>query len=158
LFTTDSSQQGRVTQWDAATLKELRRFDEPPYGGPALVRHGCPCLLRNTPSGKDQSDVLATFGHEQGQVKKVCGPLGDVQTGKPRRAITGIGGTAWVSALALSPDGNVLAWASESGQLRLHDLKADKQRFQMDAQLLAKSFVLDCVFSPDGKTLATQLT
>jgi WD40 repeat protein len=153
LFTTDSSQQGQLTQWDAATGRQLRLFDGPPYAGPALVRQGCPCLLRSA-----DGRVLATFGHQPQQLKNLVVALWDVKTGKAHRVLSGIGGTSWVSALALSPDGRRLAWASESSQLRLHDLSADKPLLRLDAQLPAGTFVLDGAFSPDGKTLATLLT
>src|SRR5262249_19960549 len=102
--------------------------------------------------------TLASFGHEQPQVKKVVVALCDLPSGKRRGVIAGLGDTGWVSALALSPDGKRLAWAGDGGQLRLHDVATDKQLLELDAKVPARRHVLDCTFSPDGKVLATQLT
>jgi RNA polymerase sigma factor (sigma-70 family) len=154
LFTTDSSKSGQITRWDAGTGKLLRRFDEPPYPGHAIVRHGCPCLLHS--AGGQQGGVLVSLGYEEGQVRNVVVGIWDTETGKPRRVIRGIGGKFWLSAVALSTDGKLLAWASESGQFRLHDLAADKQLFQMDREVPETQFIIRCIFSRDG-TLATQL-
>jgi RNA polymerase sigma factor (sigma-70 family) len=153
LYTSDPSQRGQITRWDAVTGNELGRFDAPPYAGPALLGPGCPELIRSA-DGK----TLASFGHEQPQVRKVVVALWDLPSGKRRSVIAGPGGTGWVSALALSPDGKRLAWAGDGGQLRLHDAAADKQLLELDAKVPARRHVLDCTFSPDGKLLATQLT
>src|SRR5262249_15666872 len=113
LYTSDPSQRGQITRWDATTGEEVGRFDAPPYAGPALLGPGCPELLCSA-DGK----TLASFGHEQPQVKKVVVALCDLPSGKRRGVIAGLGHTGGVSALARSPARQRPAVAARGRPLR----------------------------------------
>ncbi|MFL5240711.1 MAG: tetratricopeptide repeat protein [Gemmataceae bacterium] len=76
----------------------------------------------------------------------------DLTTHRPRRTIQ-MGG--WLSAVAFSPDGKVLAIGAQYGIVKLLDAETGKERALLERFQLAVSFTLSLVFSPDGKMLAT---
>jgi WD40 repeat protein len=163
----DGKDKNSIRIWDVAAGKELRRCalpkDEPPIclafspdaahlaavieeddmhifdvasGKPVhRLRHYWPSRVAYSPDGKTLTSVR--------------GPsirLWDAATGK-ERFLEFDGHQAGVSAVALSPDGKLLASAGE--QVRLWETRTGKpvRRLQVAAVAVA--------FSPDGKTLAS---
>lgn len=59
----------------------------------------------------------------------------------------------WVRALAISPDGTLLATGDEKGLLRLWDLKSGKKRFERKSGLVIQALS----FAEDGTRLAVAL-
>jgi WD40 repeat protein len=57
----------------------------------------------------------------------------------------------WVSSLAFSPDGQQLASGSESGTVRLWDVRTGEQVWSLEGYA---SGVKSVAFSPDGQLLA----
>src|SRR5947199_93272 len=72
----------------------------------------------------------------------------DAQTGKEIFAF--LGHTSWVSKLAFSPDGRLMASSSKDQTLRVWDLQTGKEIRTLKGQTDGRSLA----FSPDGKRLA----
>ncbi len=121
-----------VRIWQAATGKELHRFQGPPYSGASVAfspdsrslafpgEDGTLVLVRDTTTGKER----ARLKHEKG-----------------------------VYCATFSLDGKILATGSESPEIRLWDVATGKElrRFGGDARQAAW---VALTFVPDGKTLA----
>jgi RNA polymerase sigma factor (sigma-70 family) len=138
---------GSVQLWDPASAKELRRFNT---GSP--VRSAA-----FSPDGK----VLATGGGaRQGRGQ---GKLFDVSTGKELAVFEGAldGGNPLirfrdisqpeVTAVAFSPDGATLGYASRGRTVTLWDVGQRRQRTSMTT---SGGIVFSVAFSPDGTLFA----
>ena len=124
----------RIRIWDVGTGKLRQKILA--YNAPAGIAR-----LAYFPDGK----TLASAGwFGDGTLK-----LWEVATGKQLKVIgKNEGGIGY---LAVSPDGNFVAWNGEAGKIHLYDVSAGK-----DARVLRLPLAVDsAAFSPDSKTLAT---
>src|SRR5262249_30500173 len=125
---------GRIRLWEAATGKGLR----------ALVGHDkWVKSLAFSPDGK----TLASTGAD-GTIR-----LWDVPKGKELHTIWGAG-EWWVTSVAFSLDGKKLVTGSDerdNPMIRLWDVSSGKELARISPKHRTKSVV----FSPDGKTLAS---
>jgi WD40 repeat protein len=135
--------RGRVTLWDVTAGKPLRQF--PPAG---QANQGRPERLRLdgevsglalSPDGR----VLATLTGTGESIR-----LWDVGSGKELRTL-GLTDTS-PRNLAFSPDGGLLALASQHG-LRLWEVRTGKERWHIPVH---GNQVFGVSFSPDGRMLA----
>jgi len=76
--------------------------------------------------------------------------LVDPATGRVRKELFESG--AWCTALAFSPDENTLAVGTESGRVRLLDLRSGSERHTF--QTTSDNWIESLAFSPDGSRLA----
>ncbi len=116
--------------WEAATGKELRRFEDVPAWAAAAAL---------SPDGK--TVAVATSD------RRVL--LLDVDSGKVRPL--GKNHPKPVKALAFSPDSKTLLTADEDRTLRLWDLASEKEIWQVAREA---KWVTSVAFSPDGKVIA----
>jgi len=123
--------RGQIVLRDVSTGNELRRF-------PGALSKGQPLAFTS-----DNKAILCS--------KKNVVQLCSVETGKPIRQFQGH--TGEVSALALSPTGQVLASGSENGGIRLWDIANGRELSQFSGH---GREVTALTFAPDGKTLASQ--
>jgi WD40 repeat protein/beta-lactamase regulating signal transducer with metallopeptidase domain len=144
---------GTLVLWAADTGKELQQIkpaERPKGNGVVLILGGggdadAPGMAF-TPDGKLLAASAADYDKEETlwSVK-----LWDVASGKEMRRIKGPDG-ARVSSVAVTPDGNLLAYGAGNA---VHLCAADtaKEVRQLKG---ADGGILGLVFSPDGKTLA----
>ena len=126
-----------VRLWDAATGKELRRFQ----ASVGFDDWRCEVF---SPNGK----WLFTGGEEKDRT--IC--LWDVATGKLLRRF--VGHRAYVVCVALSPDGQILASSAADGTVRLWDVESGKERHRIEGDALGhQPHVPSLAFAPDGRTL-----
>jgi RNA polymerase sigma factor (sigma-70 family) len=153
LVTTNGAGNSPFILWDAATGKELRRFDEkypqPPKSPPAF-----------SPDGKRLAAACSQLplpGFPAGGIR-----LWDVATGKDVRPIKVDFPLALRGGLAFSPDGKILAVPGSSGGkfaavpggsgiIHLFDVAAGTELRQLKGH---PEEIASLAFSPDGKTLA----
>src|SRR5579883_2189969 len=122
--------EGPIVLWDAATGKEVRRFNDEP---------GVKRSFAFSPDGK----LLALCMGIRGLI------LWDVATGKEvRRLVIPPSGATW--CVAFSPDGKIVA--TDNGKsVSLVDVVTGAKRRQLEGH---PEDVASVAFSPDGKTLA----
>jgi WD40 repeat protein len=128
---TSGHHDGAVRVWDAATLKETRRFE---------ARQRDDAVLALSADGK----LLATGG-----VNTVV-RLWDFATGRER--LTGRGPESSLEAVAFSPDGRTLATGGHNEPITLWKLADGRSRRAGDGKRIETRFI---VFSPDGKGLVS---
>jgi WD40 repeat protein len=122
---------GLVRLWDAATGKELRRFEG---------HRGTVDGLAFSPHGK----TLLSSGSDK------TARLWDVATGKERSVLRGHTGA--VNAVAVSPDGKLVATKGHDAAARLWDAATGKELHKFDAA--EDPGTSNVAFTPDGKGLA----
>jgi WD40 repeat protein len=123
--------------WDLTSGTEVFPFgDSPPRASRAVLSLN--------------GELLAALELEQPPVVT----LWDIRKGKKIRTIdSGVAARAWtVRSLAFSPNGQLLAYPSETG-VRVWDFVAGKERYALDPG--AKTAAGCVTFSADGKLLAT---
>jgi WD40 repeat protein len=124
----------RARLWDARTGKEQRSF---PLEGVEYWQ-----LHALSPDGR----TLSSMGEWDSLVLTY-----DVATGERHRADTA-GHTAPAVAVAVRPDGKVLASSANDGTVRLWDLRTGKELRRLTGHT---NLVRDVAFSPDGALLAS---
>jgi WD40 repeat protein len=92
-----------------------------------------------------QRALLEQQGHWSDGTIKVW----DTTTGQ--QTLTLKGHTAWISSVAFSPDGNLLATASLDGTVKVWDAATDQEALTLQGHADA---VLSVAFSPDGRRFA----
>jgi hypothetical protein len=138
---TSGGQDGTVCSWDTKSWSRLRGFSQRRTGY-------APASITLAPDGKT---VAWGIPGREGAVPPdgaVC--LWETATGKRRRLIRV--GEKNISAVALSPDGRILAWAGQGEGIHLWDLATGKELKRLGGHA---GGTLSLVFSPDGKTLAS---
>lgn len=124
------SDEKRIRLFDAATLRELRRFEE---------HHDAIRALTFSPDGRV---LAAAHRHRVG--------LWDVATGKEINPPQGHAGP--IHSLAFSGDGKAIASGADDGCSIIWDTATAKVRRRLDGHF---ERVVSMAWSPDGKTLAT---
>ncbi len=126
---------GEVRLWDAATGKEIRRFEDQDQQISAVAL---------SPDGK----TLLTGGYRDGGATKIS--LWDITTGRKKRDF--LREDVHVPhTMTFSPDGKTFAWVGFAGVVRLWDAASGKEIRQFDENV---AMVDSVTFSPDGKRLA----
>ncbi len=128
--------EGTVRLWDVAT-GEIRRTLTPTSGYLHVP-------VQEVAFSPDAA-ALATYSGVEGGTVQVW----DVASGKSRT----IGGASWVSSVAFSPDGAILAIADVSGGVTLWDVATGEDRGSIASE--PSGGALSIAFSPDGAILAT---
>jgi WD40 repeat protein/serine/threonine protein kinase len=134
-FIATSGANGAVILWEAATHREVRRFE--PLGGTLMC-------LTFSPNGQ----LLA--GSENKNYADSRVGLWDVNSGTLLRTLDLEGRCAF--SLAFSPDGKLLATAEQNETAQLWDVPSLGLRATLNGHVQP---VVSVAFSPDGKTLAT---
>jgi WD40 repeat protein/serine/threonine protein kinase len=131
-----AGREGTVRLWDAAT------------GAERAVLHGHPDQVRSlvfTPDGRTLISGSKAAGTQYDKVLY----LWDPRTGEKLRTIPSIM-EGW--ALAVSPDGRMLAQGDSGGTVVLWDLKSDQRLAALPGP---PGYVHGAAFTPDGQTLVT---
>ncbi|MBV9123795.1 MAG: PD40 domain-containing protein, partial [Planctomycetes bacterium] len=129
----DPAAVGAIRLWDAATHREIRTIQ---------VDKFLPSVLVYAPDGK----MLFTNGGDQG-AGSVC--VWEVATGiELLRYKLGPGS---IRALAVSPDGRLVAAASSDGGIYLWEWQTDRKPHRLQA---GEQEMNSLAFAPDGRTLA----
>jgi WD40 repeat protein len=167
-----SDEIGHISLWDLASNRSLREFPGPRvlWATPFSIsrRDGCVAGIGTDrrPFIMESSDgSVKHFAEDMGRLLAVlpdgeCAIWGegtlrprlwDPASGRTRTA-SHSGQRNSIHALALSPDGKILATASADGTIMLWDRKSIECLFQLYGHTRDVATV---AFSPDGRTLAT---
>jgi len=137
--------------YNVADGKEIRKLGAQPDARRRVFFGGNPgSSMAFTPDGKIILSGAMEF--ENNQVTAVIKRY-EVETGKEAGTIKGPQGG--FQSLALSPDGNTVAWGGNDGVLRLWDLVKDKEIHQMGGPQNG-GYANAIAFAPTGKTLVTR--
>jgi RNA polymerase sigma factor (sigma-70 family) len=139
---------GQVRLFDTGTRKEIRHFNDSPEGGPKTAANNVPIVF--SPDGKalvtQSTEFAAGFARVVTSIK-----LWDVATGKPGRPVA-VEKEESAHDPAFSPDGQVLAWATDAGTVVLTDAATGKELRRLKNDGPGRF-----AFAPDGKTVVTLL-
>ncbi|WP_329537955.1 hypothetical protein OG568_57700 (plasmid) [Streptomyces sp. NBC_01450] len=144
LATTGDSEE-RLWLWDAHTGRLRRSFGWPGRQNDAAA------LVTFTPDGRTLT-TASSLGHGV--------DLWNVATGHTRKNLladpeTSVSQDPEATTEALSPNGRILAVASQDGTLRLWDTATGRLRRSLATPSGTAAGVTSLAFSPDGRTLAT---
>src|SRR5207244_3041576 len=135
--------RGNLRIWEAATLREYR----------AIQAHDQPVTaVVFSPDGQTLFSASGHWDNKQKRVTRGEVKLWDAATGKQRAALEGH--TALVSALALSPDGKLLASAGHDKTVRLWDLTRTPPALLAELHGHADQ-VTAVTFAQDGKVVVS---
>jgi RNA polymerase sigma factor (sigma-70 family) len=139
----------RITQWDAASGKEIRRFERKASAGWDVsggTINDIPSLSIATSS---DGKLLAAGAVESKDLKFTgIACVWDIQTGKEIAQLKTDGGIR--GALIFAPDNKSLAWVEEA-TIRLWDVASGKELRSFEA---APTGIVTLQLTPDGKMLA----
>jgi len=134
---------GTVRLWEASTGREIRKLDKSIFGKLDNSSYGAQSLAF-TPDGT----TLATNDSHQGTVS-----LWEVATGQKLGQFEG---QSWIPfpnhAVAISPDGKLLAVANVEKAVRLWEMATGKEVRRLEGP---QSPIASVAFTPDGKILAS---
>jgi WD40 repeat protein len=163
-FLVTAGRDRTVRIWDAGTGKEVRllgelprKFDEtkkPPAKEEKKKEspNAYPTGVRDAVFSPDGGRVAATTGRWSKEKKEWVGEvrISDVKSGNKVASL--FGHTLDINRVAYSPDGKLLASASEDATAILWDVAAGKAKFVLKGHV---GPVLDVAFNKDGSRLAT---
>jgi RNA polymerase sigma factor (sigma-70 family) len=163
---------GAVVLWDTASGKEVRRVQEPlpPVQAVAFAPNGRSIAAVTLNSGVHIWDpatgksLAASPGHAGGARAAAFAGRGTLLTagydrtvrlwdlGKHESRLTLGAGQVTSTALAVSPDRQLVAWGGTDGKVRLCDAVTGKERRRFEGH---EGHVWSVAFAPDGLVLAT---
>jgi WD40 repeat protein len=126
--TSGGGEEGVVKIWEVATWQELLAFNVPDIGD-----------LKFSPDG---AHLAIAYADKAG--------IWDAATGA--QTLTLSGHTDWLQTLAFSPDGTLLATASNDHTAKVWDLATGREQFTLSGH---SDIVATVEFRPDGTQLAT---
>lgn len=138
----DKPEQTKARLWDGATGEVLHDLPIPPQ-----------FQIHASALSENLVAIAGTHYEMQGQIRNIGAHeilLFDAKTGKLLRSFDS--GQVWVSNLAFSPDGSLLAFESDEYKVGLLETGSAKQRESLTGHY---SNLRRVSFSPDGKQLAT---
>ncbi|MHC4572732.1 MAG: WD40 repeat domain-containing protein [Planctomycetota bacterium] len=148
-----------VRLWDAATGKELKRFEtgNDPVSSLAFSPDGL--VLASAHGIMEKKPRIGPGGRMVRPVSSNTIRLWDVRTGKQAASLKGHSDA--VTSVAFSPDGKVLATGSMDGSVRVWEVSSGKEIDKLGGHGLQTFKGIDyaeifgVAFSPDGKLLAS---
>lgn len=142
-----------VRLWDANTFQHLATLTGHIGDTRALAFSPDGATLASGASRSSAIPRFNQFGNEVEKKEEIDRTirLWDVATGKHKMTLTSH--TGWITTLAFSPDGTLLASASTDGSVRLWDTVTGKHKITLNDH---KFQVFSVVFSPDSKRLVSR--